>query len=46
MWQLMQTWEGKPDSYESDPDHRFERELVVLLDGFEVQLAKHKAQTD
>ena len=36
---LMQGWEGKPDSYEADPDHRFERELVSLLDGFEVQLA-------
>lgn len=46
MWKIMERWEDKPDSYESDPDHRFERELVVLLDGFEVQLAKHKAQTD
>ncbi|HUP71443.1 MAG TPA: TetR family transcriptional regulator [Acidimicrobiales bacterium] len=46
MWKIMQRWEDKPDSSESDPDHRFERELVVLLDGFEVQLAKHKAQTD
>jgi AcrR family transcriptional regulator len=46
MWKLMQGWAGKPDDYESDPDHRFERELVVLLDGFEVQLAKAQKQTD
>jgi TetR/AcrR family transcriptional regulator, tetracycline repressor protein len=44
MWQIMQTWEEKPDSYESDPDHRFEREIVVLLDGFEVQLVKSQQQ--
>jgi len=46
MWKIMQSWEGKPDSYESDPNHRFERELVVLLDGFEVQLAKQQAPAD
>ena len=46
MWKVMQSWEGKPDSYESDPNHRFERELVVLLDGFEVALAKSKASID
>jgi AcrR family transcriptional regulator len=44
MWGLMQGWESKPDSYESDPDHRFEREITVVLDGFEAQLARHKAQ--
>ena len=44
MWKLMQSWESKPDSYESDPDHRFERELVVLLDGFEVQLRETEQQ--
>ena len=42
----MQSWEGKPDSYETDPNARFERELVVLLDGFEVQLAKAKTPAD
>lgn len=46
MWKVMQGWEGKPDDYESDPDHRFERELVTLLDGFEVQLARAQKQTD
>jgi len=46
MWRLMQGWESKPDSYESDPDHRFERELVVLLDGFEVQLTAHRAKAE
>jgi AcrR family transcriptional regulator len=48
MWKLMQGWADKPDTYESDPDHRFEREIVVLLDGFEVQLAnsQKKAQAD
>ena len=46
MWNVMQSWAGKPDSYESDPNHRFERELVVLLDGFEVALARVQNSAD
>ena len=44
MWKLMQGWEDKPDSYESDPNERFEREIAILLDGFEVQLANSQKQ--